>query len=301
MLESRTSWKSQLAGSAFTMGSTTECPLAPFVKLGPSVYMQDPTGPGSGNCRPLIFIAFWMNAPPRALAKLAVEYRHIAPMARIVLVRSSVGDYFWRGTARAQQARLAPAVEAIRVLASRENPVFMHLFSNSGLTSTIHFLQSYLKITGKPLPMSSMVLDSTPGTATVSAAMTAFAYALPKMWILRLITKSLSWLCLVLIKAFHAITRSPDPIAFARRVINYASLIEAVNVNGVPTRCYIYSDTDELVNAHDVEQHASHSEASGWAVRLERFQGTPHLGHRRAAPERYWDIIKEYLELPAAT
>lgn len=279
------------------MTSTTENPLAPFVKLGHSVYMQDPAGAGNENSRPLIFIAFWMNAPPRALAKYAVEYRRLAPSARIVFVRSSMADYFWRGTARAQRARLAPAVEAIRPLATRKNPVFMHLFSNGGLSNTIHFMQAYYKTAGKPLPMSSMVFDSAPGTATVAAAMTAFAYALPKLWILRLIGKSLLWLLLVLNKAFHAITRRPDPIALARKVVNDASLVQAANAKGVLARCYIYSHTDELVSAPDVEQHASESEACGWAVRLERFQGSPHVSHMRAAPDRYWGIIKEYLEI----
>lgn len=276
--------------------ASTKSPLAPFAKLGPSVYMQDPAGPIDEKGRPLIFIAFWMNAPPGALAKYVVEYRRISPSARIVFVRSSSNDFFWRATARARRARIAPAVDAIRAVVTPENPVFMHLFSNGGLSSTTHLLQTYNKTTGKPLPISSMVVDSAPGTATVAAAMRAFSFALPKIWVLRLISKSFLWLFLILIKIIHAITRSPDPIALARKVINDVSLIQAVNTKGVPTRCYIYSDADELVDACDVEQHASESEACGWLVRRERFHGTPHVGHMRAAPERYWGIIEEYLE-----
>lgn len=276
--------------------ASTESPLAPFAKLAPSIYMQDPTGPTDAKDRPLIFIAFWMNAPPRALAKYVSEYRRIVPSARIVFVRSSSNDFFWRATARAQRARLAPALDAIRAIATPKNPVLMHLFSNGGLSSTTHLLQAHYQATGKPLPISSMIVDSAPGTATVAAAMRAFSFALPKMWILRLISKSFLWLSLILIKAIHAITRSPDPVALARKVINDASLIQPVNTQGRPTRCYIYSDADELVDAHDVEQHALGSEACGWLVRRERFQGTPHVGHMRAAPDRYWGIIKEHLD-----
>lgn len=276
--------------------ASNESPLATFVKLGSSVYLQDPTDLDDKQDRPLIFIAFWMNAPPRALAKYVVEYRLLVPSARIIFIRSSSSDFFWHATARAQAARVAPAVHAIRAVVTPDNPVFMHLFSNGGLSGTTHLLQAYNRKAGKPLPISSMIVDSAPGTATVAAAMRAFSFALPKMWILRLISKSFLWLSLVLIKFIHAITRSPDPVALARKVINDVSLIQAVNAKGVPTRCYIYSDADELVDAHDVEQHASESEACGWLVRRERFQGTPHVGHMRAAPERYWGIIKEYLE-----
>lgn len=272
-----------------------ESPLAPFAKLGPSVFMQDPAGPVKQH-RPLIFIAFWMNAPPRALAKYVVEYRRLVPLARIVFIRSSSDDFFWHATARAQAARVAPAVDAIRAVVTPDNPVFMHLFSNGGLSNATHLLQAYNREFGKALPISSMIVDSAPGTATVAAAMRAFSFALPKMWILRLIGKSFLWLSLIFIKFIHAITRAPDPIALARKVINDVSLIQAVNAENLPTRCYMYSDADELVDAHDVEQHASESEARGWLVRRERFQGTPHVGHMRAAPERYWGIIKEYLQ-----
>ncbi|KAJ5670745.1 uncharacterized protein N7477_006108 [Penicillium maclennaniae] len=270
-------------------------PLASFTKLGPSVYLQDPVDSSNHDSRTLIFIAFWMNAPPRALAKYVVEYRRMMPSSRIVFIRSSSNDFFWGSNARAQHARVAPAVEALRTLAP-ESSVFMHLFSNGGLSNTIHLLQAYFKATGNALPISSMIIDSAPGTATIAAAMRAFSFALPRMWILRLISKSFLWLSLVLIKMIQTIRRSSDPIGLARRVINDASLVQAVNPKGVLTRCYIYSDADDLVDFRDVEKHASESEASGWLVRRELFEGTAHVGHMRAEPDRYWGIVKSYLE-----
>ncbi|KAJ5211531.1 uncharacterized protein N7498_003177 [Penicillium cinerascens] len=270
-------------------------PLAPFTKLGPSVYLQDPADSAKQDSRPLILIAFWMNAPARALAKYVVEYRRMAPSARIVFMLSSSNDFFWGSMTRAQQARVAPAVDALRSQASG-SPVFVHLFSNGGLSNTTQVLRAYFNATGKPLPISSMIMDSAPGTASVAAAMRAFSFALPRMWILRLISKSFLWLSLVLIKMVQAVRRSSDPIGLARKLINDTSLVQAANPKGVPTRCYIYSDADELVDWHDVEKHASDSEASGWAVHRELFQGTPHVGHMRADPDRYWGIVKTYLE-----
>ncbi|KAJ5103871.1 hypothetical protein N7532_004400 [Penicillium argentinense] len=281
--------------------STDLNPLAPFVKLGPSVYLQDPANVTDGDDRPLIFIAFWMNAPPRALAKYAVEYRRLVPTVRIVFVRSSSNDFFVRATEGAQQARVTPAVDAISSFATPENPVFIHLFSNGGLSKTTHLLKAYKAATGTPLPFSSMIVDSAPGTASLRSAVRAFSFALPKMWILRLLGKTFLWLSLIMIKVIQAITRAPDVISRARKVINDLSLVQAVNAKGVPTRCYIYSDADDLVDYHDVELHASETEAAGWLVRRELFRGSPHVGHMRAEPDRYWGIVKQYLESSALT
>ncbi|KAJ5676106.1 hypothetical protein N7462_009003 [Penicillium macrosclerotiorum] len=241
-----------------------------------------------------------MNAPPRALAKYVVEYRRIMPTARIIFVRSSSNDFFLHSTVHAQQTRLTPAVEAIRATATPENPVFIHLFSNGGLSSTIHMLEAYRKTAGRALPISAMIVDSAPGTASTSGAVRAFSFALPQMWILRLVSKGALWLALILFKVVLTITRSPDPISRARKVINDSSLVQPVNAKGALARCYIYSNTDDLVNSHDVESHALESEACGWVVRREKFQGSPHVGHMRAEPDRYWSIVRDYLQPTAA-
>ena len=275
---------------------TNQDPLTPFIQLGPSVYMQDPVNIEEKGNRPLILIAFWMNAPPRALAKYAIEYRRLVPTARIIFMRSSSNDFLWQATEHAQRVQVTPAVDAIRSFVAPENPVFMHLFSNGGLTKTTHLLKSYKVATGESLPFSSMIVDSAPGIARLRSAVRAFSFALPQMWILRLFGKSLLWIFLVMTRLIQTITRAPDVIGSARKTINDLSFLKAANIDNVPTRCYIYSDADDLVDYQDVEKHASESEAAGWVVRCERFQGSPHVGHMRAAPDRYWGIIKEYLE-----
>lgn len=276
------------------MASNPEAALAPFIKLGPSVFLQDPADKTEGD-RPLIFLAFWMNAPPRALAKYVVEYRRLVPSARIIFIRSSSNDFFLHSSRKAQRARVNPALEALRASATPKNPVLMHLFSNGGLSSTTHLLQAYREVTGSALPISAMIVDSAPGTASLKGAVKAFSFALPQMWILRLFSKSFLWVSLILLRILHVLSRSPDPITRARQMINDTSLVRAVNASGLPSRCYIYSDADELVDWRDVESHASESEAGGWLVRRERFQGSPHVENMRSAPDRYWGIVRDYL------
>lgn len=272
-------------------------PLTRFTKLGPSVYIHDPNSDTVSRVgQPVILVAFWMDAPARALVKYVDEYTRIISSARIIFLCSSSNDFFFRSTAGAQQAQLAPAVAALRASVTPECPVFMHLFSNGGVFRTTHLLKAYRQTTGRPLPISSMIIDSAPGTASITAAMRAFSFAMPRLWILRWLSKGALLIMLVCIKLYQMIAQTPDAISVARRSINDKSLVEAANAEGRLTRCYIYSDGDELVDWQDVERHMSDSEACGWTVHREKFQGTPHVGHMRAQPERYWSVIRKYLQ-----
>ncbi|CAI7651763.1 unnamed protein product [Penicillium glandicola] len=277
------------------MATMAENPLAAFIRLAPSVYLQDPPNPSEKADRPVIFIAFWMNAPPRALAKYVVEYRRLVPTARIIFVRSSSNDFIWSPKTQTPGARVAPAVEAMRGLVTPENPVFVHFFSNGGMLNTTHLLEAWKNATGTPLPTSAMILDSAPGNPSLRAGLKAFSFALPQMWILRLLGKSLLFVFLVLSKLIHSFSMFPDPISISRELINDTSLVRAANPDGTLSRCYIYSDTDDLVDWCDVESHAADTEAKGWAVRRELFKNSPHVGHMRTEPDRYWSIVREYL------
>lgn len=219
----------------------------------------------------------------------------MAPSAQIIFTRSSSNDFVWRITAQARRARVSPAVEVIRSHASPEKPVLLHMFSNGGVSKTTHMLEAYRQATGKALPITAMILDSAPGTADLNASMKAFSYALPRMWILRLISKGVLYFFLVFWKLVHFVTCRADPVRLARKVINDPFLVYPANAERVMRRCYIYSDADELVDWREVEKHADESEAKGWVVRMELFKGAPHVGHMRADPDRYWGIIKEYL------
>ncbi|KAI9931500.1 hypothetical protein ASPWEDRAFT_25626 [Aspergillus wentii DTO 134E9] len=278
--------------------SNGENPLAPFTKLSSSIYLQEPVNENgcAGNYPKTIVLAFWMNAPPRALAKYIVEYKRLAPSSRIIFLLSSSNDFALRATKKAQQARVAPAVEAIQAYSTPEDPVFLHIFSNGGLSTTTNLLAAYRKATGNPLCVSSMVLDSAPGTATISSAVKAFSFALPKTWILRVFGKMLLYVSLFLGLLLQKLTRRLDAITLARRAINDKRLINGHGSKGSFQRCYIYSDIDELVDWKDVEDHALEAESKGWVVHREKFQGSPHVSHMRSDPARYWDIVRTYLQ-----
>ncbi|PLN78766.1 putative indole-diterpene biosynthesis protein PaxU [Aspergillus taichungensis] len=301
-------------------------PLAHFTKLSSSIYLQEPQvlpppddapNDAQNGAPKTIILAFWMNAPARALAKYVAEYRRLAPTARIIFILSSSNDFMLRFTQWAQEARLAPAVKAL--LASSpstpedgENtntnpPVYIHMFSNGGVFTTIHLLAAYRKATGgTPLRVSSTVIDSAPGEATVTAAVKALSFSLPRTWVLYFFGRFLLRVFFTVGFLMRRISGAPDAVKVARRAINSARLVRGPvaspssssspeGLNTLPRRCYIYSDVDELVDWRDVERHADDAEAKGWKVRREKFLGTDHVAHMRVDPERYWGVVKEYL------
>ncbi|KAL2868708.1 TMEM53 family protein [Aspergillus lucknowensis] len=277
--------------------------LAPFTQLSPCIYVQEPdtSADDTGDYPRTIVLAFWMNAFSRSLVKYVAEYRRIAPRARIIFIRTSSTEFMLRPTKRAQYARLAPAVELLRSLPP-DSSVFFHMFSNGGVFAVTHLLEAYQRATGHPLRVSSTVIDSAPGTATLSGAIKAFSYVLPKQWFLRLFSKMLLYVYLasifVLGKAVGKLLGIRDAISVARQVINDGRIMRGSNKASPPRRCYIYSDADELVNWEDVESHAFDAESKGFIVRREKFRGSEHVAHMKADPERYWKTVKLYLKDP---
>ncbi|KAE8381058.1 hypothetical protein BDV26DRAFT_289761 [Aspergillus bertholletiae] len=286
---------------------STENPLSAYTKLSSSIYIQEPQSQSKTNDAPkTIILAFWMNAPPRALAKYVTEYTRLAPTARIIIILSSSQDFMTRSSSKAQQARLAPAVAALRAsipsstspeeTANDQEQVFIHMFSNGGVFSTINLLTTYQNAVGRPLRISSTILDSAPGISTVSGAMKAFSYALPRPWLLRLFSKLLLWVVFVVGALVRRLAGLSDAVGVARKAMNDQRLVCGRD-GGKPKRCYIYSDADELVAWKDVERHADEAEATGWVVAREKFLGSPHVSHMRTDPERYWGIVRRYLSL----
>lgn len=242
-----------------------------------------------------------MNAPPRLLAKYIAGYKKLAPRARIIFIRTSSFEFILRPTKRAQYARLAPAVEALRGGAA-DSPVFIHMFSNGGVFAVTHLLEAYQKAAGHSLQVSSTVIDSAPGTAKLFSSIKAFSYILPKTWLLHFFSKIL--LCTYLTSVFvlgkivGKVFGIRDAVSAARQAINDGRILRASDGVSLPRRCYIYSDGDELVDWRDVERHASDAESMGFIVRREKFLGSEHVAHMRADPRRYWDTVKLYLNDP---
>lgn len=302
-------------------------PLAPFTRIAPSVYSVEPQTQSKDDNKGLstILIPFWMNTPPRAAVKYVVKYAELAPFARIIFLFTNSEDFY--KSRASHQLRLKPLIDILVACqgdkskisseSGDDGSVYIHIFSNGGVFATAQLLQAYKAATGRPLRVSSMVIDSAPGKSNPSLAIKAFSYGLPQTMILRqlsyVVLSTVIWgafltrKCLGLIwrlfqkrpdKNDDAVIYGDDPLAYTRKTILDPEFSVARSPTEKIKMCYIYSDADELVPWKDVEEHAalaSKSTQGGRVVDLEKFRGTPHVGHMMSDPERYWDIVKRYL------
>ncbi|XRM39774.1 hypothetical protein ABZX51_003115 [Aspergillus tubingensis] len=156
------------------------------ITLSPTIHVYDPLTPEStstSNNAPQTFIlAYWMNAPQRALTKYTTQYRTLYPSARILTLQSSTGDFmrlpsllstFASTTTTTDNKNQNPTQPALDYLllhhqptntSPRENErIHIHLFSNGGVYTTTTLLSSYKSTTGNPLPITSLLIDSAPG------------------------------------------------------------------------------------------------------------------------------------------
>ncbi|KAJ5924408.1 hypothetical protein N7466_008595 [Penicillium verhagenii] len=281
------------------MKQNMDSALAAFNKLNDSVYVSDPEDFPENSNPPLIVLALWMNAGPSALLRYGNQYRRMIPLARIVILRSATNDFFLASSDATQGAQLAPAVDALRTFAVPGNPVFIHLFSNGGMLKTSQLMRLFKETTGKPMPISSMIVDSAPGVTSIQSGMKAISFQLPQFWLWRLISQAAVWVFLVAMGAYGWIINAPNTVDMACRRVNDRALYQPSTEEGL-VRYYIYSDSDNIVLSENVEDHMRYSESCGVVVRPEKFKDAQHVMAMRTDPERYWAIVDECLKLNRA-
>lgn len=299
-------------------------PLSPFIRLTPSIYLAEPSIQSKDKKKPsTIVLSFWSSAPPRAAVKYVLKYQELLPSARIVFIFNGPQDFYLYPTVESHRLRFKPAVDILAGSQAEASPesgddgsTYIHLFSNGGVYSTALLLLTYKAITGKPLRVSSMLLDSAPGRPTPALSIKALSYALPQTVVVRQVGLAILaltiWLPYLTKKSMQLVRNlfwekpskdsdivvyGDDPLAFSRKALLDDNVIVARTPKDSIKMCYIYSELDDLVPWKDVKEHAAlASSVKGRRdVQLERFSDSPHVGHMRVEPERYWSIVERYL------
>lgn len=291
--------------------------LSALTQLSPSVYLSEPppqaaphaissdqganlagaeqvggTGlpsPPSSSPPKLIVLVTWMSAHPLHISKYVLGYRTCYPASRILVIRSSPSDVFYRRTGT-QRRRLAPAISVVlsSYSATCNDPeIILHIFSNGGSLQTLNLLRAYGENNSCSFPPHVTIFDSCPGRATFKRCVLALSSALPSFPPARLFLLLIIYLVIAVYWVVFVPFGIPDPIERNRRALSSRTVMPKET-----RRCYIYSETDPMVGWHDVEAHARDAAGEGFVVQCEKFDGSGHCAHIKVGGGlRYWAIV----------
>ncbi|KAG9233205.1 hypothetical protein BJ875DRAFT_464746 [Amylocarpus encephaloides] len=251
-----------------------------------------------------------MDARDVHIAKYIARYQALYPSASILLVKSFFRYYFIPESARRE---VDPAVSVVRNFISRPNndkpKVLIHLFSNGGSCMLYHLYDVYAeaaqvssrlhvqkekKESGFPddhlLPPHVTIFDSAPGRWAYTGSTQAVLVGLPAGLIRNLAFPLVHLFGLWWVIKYLLLKRPQETHIWGLAHNDPAKARETC-------RAYVYSEADEFVNYHDVDEHADHAERNGYVVmRREKFVDSQHVTHARFDPDRYWSLVEDAWE-----
>ncbi|CZR66230.1 related to indole-diterpene biosynthesis protein PaxU [Phialocephala subalpina] len=258
--------------------------LEHFSRLNQAIWYHQPTT--TSTTEPdLVLLVGWMDATPRHMSKYAIGYEKLYPSARILIVTTTQVDAAFR-THAANLKRVKPAVDILYTL-PHDTKLLVHFFSNGGAFTTNMMAKAYKEKMGRALPITAMILDSTPGRATYEATIRAFSVALPKNIILRILGILFLRVFFILYKLGYWLQGKMDLVDKARMDLNDKCLFDI----DAP-RMYIYSVADDMVDWRFVEEHGEEAKSLGYTIDREKFLKSGHAAHLLIDPDRYWETVQ---------
>jgi hypothetical protein len=263
-----------------------------FRRLGSSTYLYRPPSTQESNSPrnqadpDLILLHTWLSADPRHIAKYISGYKKLYPSSHILILTTALPDATYASRA-SQLLRIGPVLSILKS-SPPGTKILLHLFSNGGAFTSCLVAQEYKKATGKALPISSLILDSSPSYPWHWRTYTALALSLPQSpRILYYLLAGTLHIFLLLYRLSKIITWSDDLVTELRRDLNLGQYF-ALNVK----RLYIYSKEDKMVWWEDVVDHAVEAKEKGYKVQTELWSGSGHCGHLMIDEKRYWNVVK---------
>jgi hypothetical protein len=142
-------------------------------------------------------------------------------------------------------------------------------------------------------PPSAVILDSCPGGGGLKVTRRAFANAVRNPILRWLVSAFITLFYIYAVLAYRLFGKKTT-ILKMRTTLNKYLLLPWFSKH--TPRLYLYSQADEMVPWTEVEAHAGEARKAGLDVRMERFEGSPHVTHARTDPERYWGAVKKVWE-----
>ncbi|KAH6611982.1 hypothetical protein C7974DRAFT_292147, partial [Boeremia exigua] len=267
-----------------------------FELIAPTIWDRIPSTPSTPtedtSAPSLILLMTWTGAHGRHISKYAEEYATMFPSAHIMVITTSAADLIFRSPRR-KQHRLAPAVKYIsnlQHLPCRNTGILMHVFSEGGSNKACELATAYHNTTGARLPLCALYLDSTPGHPRYLRLCSALAKSFPPIPVLAQLASLIASILLGAVWILYnlVVGYANNPVTRARTL-----LLDPVLFDPALPRCYLYSRADALIAWQDVYEHAGAAMEHSGRITEVVFEDSPHVGHVRADPARYWGAVGE--------
>jgi hypothetical protein len=84
------------------------------------------------------------------------------------------------------------------------------------------------------------------------------------------------------------LSRQEPAGVFAARVMDDPSYLSTET-----KKLYLYSKEDDMISHKDIEMYEARARTKGYQTEAVLFDGSPHVGHMRQHPEKYWGAIQK--------
>ncbi|XP_020289324.1 transmembrane protein 53 isoform X2 [Pseudomyrmex gracilis] len=234
--------------------------------------------------RPVVILLGWAGCQDRYLAKYSAIYEDKSCIT--LRYTAPVECLFWR---RDKMPYIGKRL--LQVITDKrldEHPIFFHVFSNGGAFLYQHVSLAMQKA-NTPFKVRGVIFDSAPGERRLTALFKAISaiiggHPLTNLPMSFVITFFLSvlWLFEVIAQAFSRSSIPTNPIALAEEAYSWPQL-------------FLYSNSDSLIPASDVEKFASRRAERGVRVQLVLFTNSPHVKHYATYRDVYVNTVCSFI------
>ncbi|XP_033333816.1 transmembrane protein 53 [Megalopta genalis] len=235
--------------------------------------------------RPVVVLLGWAGCQDRYLAKYSAIYKEKSCIT--LRYTAPVECLFWR---RDKMPHIGKRlIQVITDNSLDQHPIFFHVFSNGGAFLYQH-VSLAMQQADTPLMVKGVIFDSAPGERRLTAlfkAISAIIGGTPltniPMSFFITIFLSILWFFEIVAHTFgRDYPVQTNPIALAEETYSWPQM-------------FLYSNTDTLIPASDVEKFASRRAERGVRVQLVLFMNSPHVKHYATYPDVYVNTVYNFM------
>lgn len=166
--------------------------------------------------------------------------------------------------------------------------ILLHILSNAGAHTFCQLLHLHSRTLSLPLPISAIILDSSPGSSSITDSVAGWSGGLPSTPIIRQLLTLIMYGTVTALSAKYWVTGDRHFVDRARADLLDGRLVQV----GERGWGYLFGGRDEVVRKGDVERHAAMVRERG-RVRMVYWRELGHVQGAARNGEEYWRVVGE--------